>query len=214
MLAHKLDGKYHTSYSNLLLAAQKLEWWAEARDPLPSKTIKMGGWNVTWPQTLGNLFPSRKLKSNCTFTAQSAIEESIGAAEDLSVKPEGEEEAESSDGEDPETSSGTGGADQPVNYIVHFTNAVKLYQKKNWNCFGCGSPDHLMRDCLKDLSKTSQRVSLNAKEGMAKKGGQAPQKPVVAQLVSLDKASKAWRCPRKLPSWTLIHLISGADLGT
>ena len=57
--------------------------------------------------------------------------ENIGAEEDSRVKPEGEEQAESSDEEDPETSSGIGGADQPVSYIVHFANAVKLYQRKN-----------------------------------------------------------------------------------
>ena len=56
--------------------------------------------------------------------------ERIGAEEDSGVKPEGKEEADSSDGEDPETLSGTGGADQPVSYIIHFVNAVKLYQKK------------------------------------------------------------------------------------
>ena len=78
------------------------------------KTTTTGGSNVTWPQTLGNLFPSRKLKGSHTFTAQSAILESIGAEDDSSVKPEREEEAESSDEEDPETSSGLGGADQLV----------------------------------------------------------------------------------------------------
>ena len=48
----------------------------------------MVGLNVIQPQTSGNLFPSRKLKGNHTFTAQSAIVESIGAEEDSSVKPE------------------------------------------------------------------------------------------------------------------------------
>ena len=61
MLAHKVDSKYSTSYSNLLLAEQKLERWAEARDPLLLKTTTTGGSNVTWPQAVGNLFPSRKL---------------------------------------------------------------------------------------------------------------------------------------------------------
>ena len=45
-----------------------------------------------------------------------------------------------------------------------------------------------MRDCLKDLSKTAQKAGLNAKMGTTKKGGWAPQKPVVAQLASPDKA--------------------------
>ena len=91
----------------------------------------MGGLNVTWSQTLGNLFPSRQLKGIHTVTAQSAIVESIGAGEDSSVNLEREEEAKSSDVEDPETLSGIGGADQPVSYIICFANAVKLYQRKN-----------------------------------------------------------------------------------
>ena len=62
--------------------------------------------------------------------AQSVIVESIGAEEDSSVKPEGEE-VESSDEEDPETLRRIGGTDQPVGYIICFASAVKLYQKKN-----------------------------------------------------------------------------------
>ena len=131
MLAHKVDGEHPTNYSDLLLAALKLVRWAKARDPLLPKTTTMGGSNVTLPQTSGNLFPSRKLKDNHTFTAHSAIVESIGTEEDSHVKPDGEEEAESSDEEDPETSSAIGEADQLVRYIIHFANAVKLYQKKN-----------------------------------------------------------------------------------
>ena len=69
MLAHKVDGKHPASYSDLLLAAWKLERQAEARDPLLPKTTTTGGSNVTQPQTSGNLFPSRKLKGNHTFTA-------------------------------------------------------------------------------------------------------------------------------------------------
>ena len=63
MLAHKVDGEHPTSYSfsyNLLLAAQKLERWAEARDPLLPKITTTGGSNVTHSQTPRNLFPSRK----------------------------------------------------------------------------------------------------------------------------------------------------------
>ena len=47
------------------------------------------------------------------------------------MKPEGEGEAEASAGEDVETSSGVGEADQSVGYVIRFANAVKLYQKKN-----------------------------------------------------------------------------------
>ena len=125
--------------------------------------------------------------------------ERLGAEEDLSVKPEGEEEAESSDEEDLETSSGIGVADQSVGYIVCFAKVVKLYQRKNQNCFGCGSPDHLIRECPKNLSKTAQKLSINTKEGMAKKGGQTPQKPVGAQLASPDEAPKA-------QVWEMFHV--------
>ena len=79
------------------------------------------------------------------------------------MKPEEEREAKSSAGEDTETSSRVGGADKSVGYIVHFANAVKLYQKKNQNCFRFGSLYHLMKDCLRDLGKTTWKVSLNTK---------------------------------------------------
>ena len=69
MLLHKVDGKDPTNYSDLLLAVQKLERWAEVRDPLLPKTTTMGGINVTKPQTSGNLFLSKMLKGNHTFTA-------------------------------------------------------------------------------------------------------------------------------------------------
>ena len=146
--------------------------------------------------------------------AWSNIVESIETEEDSSVKSEGEDEAKSLDWEDPEKSSGTDGADQLMSYIVHFANTVKLYQRKNQNCFGCGSPDHLMRDCLKDLKKTTWWVALNAKEGMAKKRGWAPHKPVIAQLASLDEAPKAWRHPKKVPSCIPSQSISRADQRT
>ena len=192
MLAHKVDGKHPTIYFDLLLAAQKLQRWAEARDPLLPKTTTTGGPNVTWPQTSGNLFPSRKLKGNHTFMSGSAIVKSIGTEGDSSVKPEGEEEAESSDGEDPETLSGIDGADQLIGYIIHFANAVKLYQRKNWNYFRCVSPDHLVKDCPKDLSKTNRKVSLNVKEGMMKKGGWTPQKPVVTHGIHAKSPGVTW----------------------
>ena len=103
---------------------------------------------------------------------------------------EGEEEVESSE-VDPETSSEIGGADQQHSYIIQFVNTVKLYQKKNWNCFGCGNPDYLVKDCPKDLTKVTRKASLNTKERTIKKGSQTPQKPVVAQLASPDKAPRA-----------------------
>ena len=67
--AHKVDGEHPTSYSDLLLVAQKLERWAEARDPLLLKTTTAGRSNMTHSQTPENLFPSQRLKGNHTFTA-------------------------------------------------------------------------------------------------------------------------------------------------
>ena len=174
MLVHKDDGKHLIKYSNLLLADQKLKKWAEARDCLLLNITMTGGLNITHSQISGNLFPSQKLKGSHTFTIWSAMVESNEAEEDSSMKAEQEVGVESSAKEDAGTSSGVGGTDQSVGYIVHFANAVKLYQRKNPNCFRCGSSDHLMKDCPNDLSKTTQKTSLNAKEGMTWKGGWAP----------------------------------------
>ena len=127
MLAHKVDGEHSTSYSDLFLAACNLEILAEARYPLFLKTITTGGSNITHSQTSGNLLPSQNLKGNHTFTAGSATVENNDAKEDSGKKPEGEEEANSSAAKDAGTSSGVGGADQSLGYIVCFANMVKLY---------------------------------------------------------------------------------------
>ena len=52
MLEHKVDGENPAIYSNMLLAAKKVERQAEARDALHPKTTKTGGSNITQPQTL------------------------------------------------------------------------------------------------------------------------------------------------------------------
>ena len=57
ILANKVDGKPLASYPDLLLAAWKLERWAEARGPKPPMTAVTNGPSVTCSQTLGNLFP-------------------------------------------------------------------------------------------------------------------------------------------------------------
>ena len=87
-----------------------------------------------------------------------------------------EKEVEASAEEDMGQSGEGVGTDQLLGYIVQFANAVELYQKKNHNCFRCGNLDHLVKDCTKDLGKTTRKVGLNLKEGMAKKGGQTHQK--------------------------------------
>ena len=127
--------------------------------------------------------------------------------EDSDLKPDGEKETESSAQEDMAMSGDFGMADQLLGYIVQFTNAVELYQKKICNCFECGSPDHLVKDCLKDLGKTARKVGLSLKEGMAKKGGWSPlQKVVATQQAHLGDTPQSIRtCLGNLPSWTQIH---------
>ena len=212
MLAHKVDGDYPASYSDLFLAAQKLERQNKATDPLLPKTTTAGGLNITHSQTPVNLFHSCKLKGKLTFTAWSVTVEGNKVGGDSDAKPEWEEEVQSS-AEDPKAFSGLGGTDQPISYIVHFANIVELYQKKTQNCFRCGSPNHLIRDCPKDVGKIAQKMSLNARGGW-KEGRLAPQKPSVVQPVSLDKAPWAKKHLGKLPSWSQIHLLIGVDLRT
>ena len=77
------------------------------------------------------MFPSLKLKGNCTFNAQSATAETNKAEEDSGVRLEGEEEAKPSAREESETSGGAGEADQWVRYIVCFANAIQLCQRKD-----------------------------------------------------------------------------------
>ena len=131
MLACEVDGEHLTGYSDLFIAAQKLERQVEAKDLLLPKTTTTGGSNITHSQSTGNLFPSQKLEGSHTFTIQSTTVESNKAEEDSVTKVEEEEEVESSAGEDVGTSSWCGGADQTVGYIVCFANAVKLYQTKH-----------------------------------------------------------------------------------
>ena len=71
-----VDGENPAGYSDLLLDAQKLERRPEARDPLPPKTAVTSELNIC-SQTPGNLFPSCKLKGNCTFTTSAVT---VGSA--------------------------------------------------------------------------------------------------------------------------------------
>ena len=90
MLAHKVDGEHPANYSDLLLTTHKLERWAEVWDPLPPKMATTSGPNKTSSQTPENLFPSHKLKDNCTFTAQAATIGNDEVEADSSAKQEGE----------------------------------------------------------------------------------------------------------------------------
>ena len=91
--------------------------------PNPEDHPNLGS-NANHSQTSGNLFPCQNLKGSHTFTTQSATVESNGAEKDSGMKAE---EAKSLDGENPETSSGVGGVDHSVGYIVHFANMVELF---------------------------------------------------------------------------------------
>ena len=130
MLAHKGDGENLVSYSKLLLAACKLERQMEARDPLLPKTITTGISNIICSHSQGNLFPSRKLKSSCTFTAWSAVVEDCETEEDSGPKPNGEKEAESSAEEDVGMPCKVGRAEQLLGYIVQFANACRAISEK------------------------------------------------------------------------------------
>ena len=160
MLVHKVDGTW------------KLERRAESRDPPPPKTAVTSVLNWMHSQTPGNLFPLHKLKGNHTFNAQAVTIGNNEAEEDSSAKQEGE--VEPSGDKQVEAPGGVGGTAQPMEYIVHYARAVKLYQQKKRSCFGCRSPGHLIWDCPKDINKPAGKVDLNTKEGMAKKGGWAP----------------------------------------
>ena len=94
MLTHKVDGENPAGYSDLLLAAWKLEKRTEARNSLPPKTAVTSGSSAIHSLTPWNLFPSFKLKGNCTFTTWAVT---IGNAEgkaDSGVQQEEEGEME------------------------------------------------------------------------------------------------------------------------
>ena len=126
MLTHKINGENPVTYSKLLLAAQKLERQTEARDPLLPKTTMAGSVNITCSHSQGNLFSSRKLKGNCTFTAQSTAVEDHETELDSGPKPSEEKEAESSAEEDAGMTGEVGDVDPSLGYIVQFANVVEL----------------------------------------------------------------------------------------
>ena len=131
------------------------------------------------------------MKGNHTFTAQSAAVEDHETEEYSGSKPDGEKGAESLTEGDVEMTGEVGDVDPLLGYIMSFANMVELYQKKNCNCFGCGSPDHLVKDCPKEFGKTAWKVGLNLKEGTAKNGGWSSQKLEVTQEVTPSDAPQA-----------------------
>ena len=79
------------------------------------------------------------------------------AEEDSGPKHNGEKEAKSSVEDNTGLAGEVGDVDLSLGYITWFANALELYQKKSCNCFGCGSLDHLVKDCPKDLAKLQGR---------------------------------------------------------
>ena len=114
--------------------------------------------NVTHSHSQGNLFPSRKLKGNCTFTVQSEAVEDHETEEDSGPKLDKEKEAEFPAEEDVEMTGEVGDVDPWLGYIMQFANAVELYQKKNHSCFRCSNPNHLVKDPPKELGKATRKV--------------------------------------------------------
>ena len=90
--------------------------------------------------------------------------------EDSGPKPNGEKETISSAEEDVGMTGQVGNVDPLLGYITWFTNVEELYQKKNCNCFRCGSPDCLVKDCLEKIGKTARKVGLNMKRGDGEEG--------------------------------------------
>ena len=121
-----------------------------------------------------SLFPSHKLKYSHTFAAWAVTIRNGVAEEDPGVEQEEGGKTEPSADKEVEASGGVEEADQSVKYITHFAKVVELYQKEKKSCFGCGSSDHFVQDCLKDVSRPTWKVFLNMKEGTLKKGGWAP----------------------------------------
>ena len=128
MLAHKVDGENPAGYSNLLLATQKLERRAGARDPLSPKTAVTSWSNVICSKTPGNLFPSWKLKGNHTFITQAATVGNAKGKADSGVKQEGEGETKPLADKEVKVLGGAEGTDQPMENSIHFAKVVKLYQ--------------------------------------------------------------------------------------
>ena len=126
MLSHKVNGENPVTYSKLLLASQKLERWAEARDPLLLKTTTAGSSNVTHSFSQGNLFPSRKVKGSHTFTTQSAAVGDQETEEDSDPKPD-RERMPSPLLRKTGTTGEVGNVDPSLGYIAWFANAVELY---------------------------------------------------------------------------------------
>ena len=195
MLAHKVDGENPAGYSDLFLAKWKLERRAEARDSLPPKTVVTSGSNAIHSQTPGNVFPNcreciplMQAEGQLYFHYLSCNHWKWCRWSRLQCEAgRRRRDVELLADDEVEVSGGAGGTGELKEYIICFTKTVKLYQQKNRSCFGYRIPDHLMWDCPKDISKSAEKADLNIKEGMAKKGGQAPQKPAVTQWASLEE---------------------------
>ena len=188
MSVHKVNGENPVTYSELLLAAQKLERWVEARDSLLPKSTT--GSNITHSHSQGNLFPPRKLKGSCTFRAQSAVVEDPKTENTSGPKPNGEKEAKSSAEEDVGISGEVGGIDLFLVYITWCAKRGRVILTKEpqlLQVWQPGSPDE-------GLPKGSW---VNCKEGRFNlergngKEGKSSQKSAATQQGTLGNAPQA-----------------------
>ena len=210
MLAHKVDSENPAGYSDLLLAAWKLERRAKARDPLPPKTAVTSQSNIC-SQTQGNLFPSCKLKGSCTFTNYAATVGNAKGKADSGVKQEGEGEMEPLADKEVKASGRVQGTDQPMEYIFHFAKVVELYKQKNRHCLGCWSPDQLMQDCPKDFCKSAKESRFKHKRGDGKEGWLGPSEASCHSESIPGRDSTNIRHCKRLPSWIKTPSVIGVD---
>ena len=185
----------------------------EAQDPLLLKTTTAGSSNVT-VLTHKEIYFHPGSWIVATLSQPNPQVEDCETEEDSGPKPDGEKETESSAEEDMGMLGEVGNVYPSLGYIAWFANMIELHQKKNCNCFRYGSPDHLVKDCPKELGKTARKVGLNLKEGMVKNGGCSSQKLVATQQVTLGDAPQAYQHLRKLPSWSQTHSHIGVGLKT
>ena len=187
MLANKVDSENFAWYSNLCLAAWKLERWLEARDPLLLKNHPNQGIKHNSFSDISELVTLLEVEGQSYLHHLISYGGKLWNCRRVRHKGRGGRRCWDFRWRGPRNLKWDWWSRSAIGYIIHFVNVVEVYLRKNQNWFACSSPDHLVKYCWKDLRKTTWKARLNGKEGMMKKGGQTLQKAGVAQLVSQDK---------------------------
>ena len=63
-----------------------------------------------------------------------------------------------------------GNVDPLLDFIMWFANVLELYQKRNCSSFGYGSPDHLVKDCPKEMGENCQEGRFKLERGDGEEG--------------------------------------------